>query len=129
MSSLTRLYTNTKLGTVGPVRRSRPHPKSQLDTEVHDDAYARRRSQQAVPDGRKSGYEVLEVDEFVDEVEEKLRAAPRENQNLKKQVEALKAAPPPAAPAPHTMAPPPTVQPPAPRQPAPAQPPMSGTVW
>jgi DivIVA domain-containing protein len=76
---------------------------------------------------RKSGYEVLEVDEFVDEVEESFAQLLEENQNLKKQVEALKAAPPPA-PAPHTMAPPPTVQPPAPRQPAPAQPPMSGTI-
>ena len=77
---------------------------------------------------RKSGYEVLEVDEFVDEVEESFAQLLEENQNLKKQVEALKAAPPPAAPAPHTMAPPPTVQPPAPRQPAPAQAPMSGTI-
>jgi cell division septum initiation protein DivIVA len=70
----------------------------------------------------------LEVDEFVDEVEESFAQLLEENQNLKKQVEALKAAPPAAAPAPHTMAPPPTVQPPAPRQPAPAQPPMSGTI-
>jgi DivIVA domain-containing protein len=77
---------------------------------------------------RKSGYEVLEVDEFVDEVEESFAQLLEENQNLKKQVEALKAAPPVAAPAPHTMAPPPTVQPPAPRQPASAQPPMSGTI-
>jgi DivIVA domain-containing protein len=76
---------------------------------------------------RKSGYEVLEVDEFVDEVEESFARLVEENQNLKKQVEALKAAPPPA-PAPHTMAPPPAVQPPAPRQPAPVQPPMSGTI-
>ncbi len=77
---------------------------------------------------RKSGYEVLEVDEFVDEVEESFAQLVEENQNLKKQVEALKAAPPVAAPAPHTMAPPPTVQPPPPRQPAPAQQPMSGTI-
>ncbi|HVD81182.1 MAG TPA: DivIVA domain-containing protein [Propionibacteriaceae bacterium] len=77
---------------------------------------------------RKSGYEVLEVDEFVDEVEESFAQLLEENLNLKKQVEALKAAPPVAAPTPHTMAPPPTVQPPAPRQPAPAQPPMSGTI-
>jgi len=76
---------------------------------------------------RKSGYEVLEVDEFVDEVEESFAQLVEENQNLKKQVEALKAAPP-AAPAPRTIAPPPAVQPPAPRQPAPAQPPMSGTI-
>ena len=43
---------------------------------------------------RKSGYEVLEVDEFVDEVEESFAQLVEENQNLKKQVEALKAAPP-----------------------------------
>jgi DivIVA domain-containing protein len=77
---------------------------------------------------RKSGYEVLEVDEFVDEVEESFAQLIEENQNLKKQVEALKAAPPVAAAAPRTMAPPPTVQPPAPRQPAPVQPQMSGTI-
>ena len=77
---------------------------------------------------RKSGYEVLEVDEFVDEVEESFAQLLEENQNLKKQVEALKSAPPVAAPAPQTMAPPPTVQPPPPRQPAPAQQPMSGTI-
>src|SRR5215208_4346908 len=79
---------------------------------------------------RKSGYEVLEVDEFVDEVEESFAQLLEENQNLKKQVEALKSAPPVAAPAPapQTMAPPPTVQPPPPpRQPAAAQP-MSGTI-
>jgi DivIVA domain-containing protein len=76
---------------------------------------------------RKSGYEVLEVDEFVDEVEESFAQLVEENQNLRKQVEALKAAPPPA-PAPHTVAPAPTVQPPAPRQPAPVQAPMSGTI-
>jgi DivIVA domain-containing protein len=77
---------------------------------------------------RKSGYEVLEVDEFVDEVEESFAQLLEENQNLKKQVQALKAAPPVAAPAPHTMAPPPTVQPLAPRQPAPSQQPTSGTI-
>ncbi len=77
---------------------------------------------------RKSGYEVLEVDEFVDEVEESFAQLLEENQNLKKQVEALKAAPPVAPPAPHTVAQPPTVQPPPPRQPAPAQAPMSGTI-
>ena len=38
---------------------------------------------------RKSGYEVLEVDEFVDEVEESFAQLVEENQNLKKQVEAL----------------------------------------
>jgi DivIVA domain-containing protein len=40
---------------------------------------------------RKSGYEVLEVDEFVDEVEATFEQLFEENQNLKKQVEALKA--------------------------------------
>jgi DivIVA domain-containing protein len=77
---------------------------------------------------RKSGYEVLEVDEFVDEVEESFAQLVEENLNLKKQVQALKAAPPVAAPAPHTIAPPPTVQPPAPRQPAPLPQPTSGTI-
>jgi DivIVA domain-containing protein len=77
---------------------------------------------------RKSGYEVLEVDEFVDEVEESFAQLLEENLNLKKQVEALKSAPPVAAPAPQTIAPPPTVQPPPPRQPVPAQQPMSGPI-
>jgi DivIVA domain-containing protein len=79
---------------------------------------------------RKSGYEVLEVDEFVDEVEESFAQLVEENQNLKKQVQALKAAPPVAGPAPRTIAPPPTAQPPAPRQPAlpPQQPTMSGPI-
>src|ERR687889_641583 len=36
---------------------------------------------------RKSGYEVLEVDEFVDEVEATFEQLFEENQNLKKQVE------------------------------------------
>jgi DivIVA domain-containing protein len=76
---------------------------------------------------RKSGYEVLEVDEFVDEVEESFAQLVEENLSLKKQVQALKAAPPVAAPAPHTMAQP-TVQPPAPRQPAPLPQPTSGTI-
>jgi len=69
---------------------------------------------------RKSGYEVLEVDEFVDEVEESFAQLIEENQNLKKQVEALKSAPPPT----HQMAPAaPAVQAPPPRQqPAPPQP-------
>ena len=72
---------------------------------------------------RKSGYEVLEVDEFVDEVEESFAQLIEENQNLKKQVEALKAAPPP-----HPVAPAaPTVQAPPPRQPAPLQP-QSGAI-
>ena len=39
---------------------------------------------------RKSGYEVLEVDEFVDEVEATFEQLFEENRNLKKQVEALK---------------------------------------
>jgi DivIVA domain-containing protein len=39
---------------------------------------------------RKSGYEVLEVDEFVDEVEETFGQLLEENANLKKQVDALK---------------------------------------
>ncbi len=77
---------------------------------------------------RKSGYEVLEVDEFVDEVEESFAQLVEENQNLKKQVQALKAAPPVAGPAPHTIAPPPAVQPPAPRQAAPPPQPTSGTI-
>jgi DivIVA domain-containing protein len=75
---------------------------------------------------RKSGYEVLEVDEFVDEVEESFAQLIEENQNLKKQVEALKAAPP----APQPMAPAaPTVQAPPPPRPA-ATPPQaqSGTI-
>src|SRR5215211_1989272 len=73
---------------------------------------------------RKSGYEVLEVDEFVDEVEESFAQLIEENQNLKKQIEALKAAPPPQPMAPAA----PTVQGP-PRQPAPPPPPsQSGTI-
>jgi DivIVA domain-containing protein len=43
---------------------------------------------------RKSGYEVLEVDEFVDEVEESFAQLIEENGNLKRQVDSLKAAPP-----------------------------------
>jgi DivIVA domain-containing protein len=39
---------------------------------------------------RKSGYEVLEVDEFVDEVEATIEQLVEENRNLKKQVESLK---------------------------------------
>jgi DivIVA domain-containing protein len=77
---------------------------------------------------RKSGYEVLEVDEFVDEVEESFAQLLEENQNLKKQIEALKSAPPVPAPAPPAMAQPPTLQPPPPRQPAPAPSPTSGTI-
>lgn len=67
---------------------------------------------------RKSGYEVLEVDEFVDEVEESFAQLIQENQNLKKQIEALKAAPPPQQPVAPAA---PRVQAPQPRQPAPSQ--------
>ena len=42
---------------------------------------------------RRSGYEVIEVDEFVDQVELSFEQLTEENQNLKKQIEALKAAP------------------------------------
>ncbi|HEY5980368.1 MAG TPA: DivIVA domain-containing protein [Microlunatus sp.] len=42
---------------------------------------------------RKSGYEVLEVDEFVDEVEVAFEQLAEENQNLKKQIDALTASP------------------------------------
>ena len=63
---------------------------------------------------RKSGYEVLEVDEFVDEVEESFAQLIEENSNLKRQVESLKAAPPPA-PAQGATAPQPSQQQPQPR--------------
>ena len=67
---------------------------------------------------RKSGYEVLEVDEFVDEVEETFAQLFEENQNLKKQVEALKSAPPPPqAVAPQQQAPAQQQRPPAPLPP------------
>src|SRR5215218_1333122 len=73
---------------------------------------------------RKSGYEVLEVDEFVDDVEESFAQLLDENQNLKRQVEALKSAPP--APAAATPPPSPPVQQP---RPAPAAaPPSSGPI-
>ena len=42
---------------------------------------------------RKQGYEVVEVDEFVDEVEVAFEQLAEENENLKKQIEALKASP------------------------------------
>ena len=61
---------------------------------------------------RKSGYEVLEVDEFVDEVEESFAQLIEENGNLKRQVEYLKAAPPAAAAAPPVSAPQQPSQPP-----------------
>jgi DivIVA domain-containing protein len=79
---------------------------------------------------RKSGYEVLEVDEFVDEVEESFAQLIEENQSLKKQVAALKAAPPPRQPmAPHptVQAAPPPQPPPPPRQPLAPQP-QSGPI-
>ena len=76
------------------------------------------------PMGRKAGYEILDVDEFVDEVEERYAELLEENQNLKTQIEALKSAPP--VPAPVAQAP--TVQPPEPQQPAPVQPSASGTI-
>jgi len=82
---------------------------------------------------RKSGYEVLEVDEFVDEVEATFEQLFEENKNLKKQVESLKgtsvapspgaassgasATPAPATPAPST----PTPAAPAPAAAAPAE--------
>jgi DivIVA domain-containing protein len=74
---------------------------------------------------REAGYEVLEVDEFVDEVGESLAQLLEDNQNLRKQIEALNSAPPVPA---RTPAPAPTVQPPVPQQPAPAQPSASGTI-
>ena len=42
---------------------------------------------------RKSGYEVLEVDEFVDEIEEAFAQLVEENEGLKKQVESLRTSP------------------------------------
>ena len=77
---------------------------------------------------RKSGYEVLEVDEFVDEVEESFAQLREENGNLKKQIEALKSEPPAPARTPAPVAQAPTVQPPAPPQPAPVQPSVPGTI-
>ena len=43
---------------------------------------------------RKAGYEVLQVDEFVNEVGESFAQLLEDNQNLKKQIEALNSAPP-----------------------------------
>jgi DivIVA domain-containing protein len=68
---------------------------------------------------RKSGYEVIEVDEFVDAVEATFAELFEENQNLKRQVESLKSAPP--APAPATPPQVPAQQ----LRPAPAAPPPS----
>ncbi|HEV2927603.1 MAG TPA: DivIVA domain-containing protein [Propionibacteriaceae bacterium] len=67
---------------------------------------------------RKSGYEVLEVDEFVDEVEESFAQLIEENSNLKRQVESLKAAPPTAPVQAAAQAPQPSQQPPQQARPA-----------
>jgi DivIVA domain-containing protein len=83
---------------------------------------------------RKSGYEVLEVDEFVDEVEESFAQLIEENQNLQKQVDSLKSSPAPGpaaqaeSSAPRPAAPPaPTPAPaPAPAPPAAALAPPEG---
>jgi DivIVA domain-containing protein len=72
---------------------------------------------------RKAGYELLEVDEFFDEVGERYAQLLEDNQNLKKQIEALKSTPPARTPASAPM-----VQPPEPRQPNPVQPSASGTI-
>jgi DivIVA domain-containing protein len=77
---------------------------------------------------RKSGYEVLEVDEFVDEVRERFTLLLEDNQNLKKQIEALKSAPPVSARTPAPLAQASTVQPPVPQQPNPVQPSASGKI-
>jgi DivIVA domain-containing protein len=77
---------------------------------------------------RKSGYDILEVDEFVDEVEESFAQLLEDNQNLKKQIEALKSAPPAPARTPAPVAQAPTVQPPVPQQPAAVQPSASGPI-
>src|SRR5215216_6934515 len=77
---------------------------------------------------RKSGYEVLEVDEFVDEVRESFTLLLEDNQNLKKQIEALKSAPPVPARTPAPLAQAPTVRSPVPQQPHPVQPSASGTI-
>ena len=75
---------------------------------------------------RKPGYEVLEVDEFINEVRERYAQLLENNHNLKNQIEALKSTPPARTPAPMAQAP--TVQPPVPRPPAPVQPSASGTI-
>src|SRR5215211_3532360 len=77
---------------------------------------------------RKSGYEVLEVDEFVDEVREIFTLLLEDNQNLEKQVVALKSAPPVPARTPAPLAQAPTVQPPVPQQPNPVRPSASGPI-
>ena len=77
---------------------------------------------------RRSGYDILEVDEFVDEVEESFAQLLEDNQNLKKQIEALKSAPPAPARTPAPVAQAPTPQPPVPQQPAAVQPSASGPI-
>ena len=74
---------------------------------------------------RKSGYEVLEVDEFVDEVEESFAQLIEENQNLKKQVESLKSSSPAPAAAAATTEPEAQAPKPLPQQPTQAEPPQS----
>jgi DivIVA domain-containing protein len=92
-------------------------------TLTHDDV--RNKRFRMAPE---SGYDVLEVDEFVDAVEESLAQLLEENRNLTKQIETLKSAAPVPARASGPVAQAPTVQPPAPRQPAPVQPSGSGTI-
>jgi DivIVA domain-containing protein len=77
---------------------------------------------------RKSGYDILEVDEFVDEVEESFAQLLEDNQHLKKQIEALKSAPPAPARTPAPVAQAPTPQPPVPQQPAAVQTSASGPI-
>ncbi len=77
---------------------------------------------------RKPGYEVLEVDEFVDEVRESLTLLLEDNQDLKKQIKALKSAPPVSARTPAPLPHAPTVQPTVLRQPAPVHPSAFGTI-
>jgi DivIVA domain-containing protein len=77
---------------------------------------------------RKAGYEVLEVDEFVDGVGERFAQLVEDNQNLKKQIETLKSAPPVPARTPAPVVQAPTVQPPVPRPPDPVRPWASGTI-
>ena len=77
---------------------------------------------------RKAGYEVLEVDEFVKEVRESFTLLLEDNQNLKKQIEALNSAPPAPARTLASVAQAPAAQSPVPRQPAPVQPAASGTI-
>jgi DivIVA domain-containing protein len=77
---------------------------------------------------RKSGYDILEVDEFVDEVEESFAQLLEDNKNLKKQIEALKSAPPAPTRSPAPVGQAPTPRPPVPQQPAAVQPSASGPI-